>query len=232
MDKVAVILASAGIGNRFDVKILKPLFKWRDYPLFIHPLLTLINWKKEYFSKFIVITIPEGTDKKFKDAIVDAKINIENINIKIIAGGKTRQESIKLALDNITDDYEVVIIQDSARPIIIPEILSNMFSMISKFDGVVPVFHLDDSIAEISKYENKVNRYFKRENIVRVQTPKIFKLSSLKLAHKKASDKKRLFTDDGSMLLHYGFSLGFVCGDIKMMKITNKNDIKILEAIS
>ncbi|MFM8269401.1 MAG: 2-C-methyl-D-erythritol 4-phosphate cytidylyltransferase, partial [Pseudomonadota bacterium] len=65
--------------------------------------------------------------------------------------------------------------------------------------------------------------------LVRVQTPQLFKFEVLaKLLEKIASDSELTFTDDASMLEHFGEPVAVFPGDERNVKLTYEIDSQAL----
>lgn len=219
MKNLAIIM-SGGTGSRMGDKTPKQLLKigrknlleitieaFQEHPdidtIFIVSHLDLIKFTEKLIA-----------DKKF------SKVS------KIIEGGRTRQISSGkgvLASDSIHDK---ILIHDSARPFVSDKIISRVLFALDKFDAVTPVIDSSDTLVNINK-NGKIQKYLQRDEIKRVQTPQGFKRNIIVEAHKVGSkDSTEIFTDDSSMVIHYGLSdVGLVKGDPMNIKITYKSDI-------
>src|SRR6056300_1752966 len=105
MNSCFIILAG-GESKRFNSNTPKPYTNYKGKPLLLHS----IDKAKVFniFNKIVLVL-----NKKHKNFI--KKLNIKNI--KIIIGGKTREESAYNALKSIKgNNFKNVIIHDAARP--------------------------------------------------------------------------------------------------------------------
>lgn len=165
---------------------------------------------------------------EIKEFIIPANISIiEDLKqifagkkIKIIEGGKTRQESVYIALQEVTSDY--VIIHDGARPMITKEIISEVIEETEKFGAVSVMTKTTDTIKEVDE-TGKIVKTIDRSRLYNTQTPQAFKTSVIKEAHEKLRGKS--YTDDSSMLEELGGDVYIVNGSPQNIKITSKSDL-------
>lgn len=146
--------------------------------------------------------------------------------IRIIEGGKTRQQSVfngLLALQNC--DY--VLIHDGARPMITPEIIKNAIEAVQTQKALTVATKTIDTIKQVD--ENlKIIKTVDRSSLYNTQTPQAFEYNLIKTAHEKLAGQD--FTDDAGMLEHLGYDVYVLVGDYKNIKITTKNDIEVAKA--
>lgn len=161
-------------------------------------------------------------------SIIDelSEIFKEENKIRIIEGGKTRQQSVfngLLALQNC--DY--VLIHDGARPMITPEIIKNAIKMAQDKKALTVATKTIDTIKQVD--ENlKIIKTIDRSALYNTQTPQTFEYNLIKSAHEKLQGQD--FTDDAGMLEYLGYDVYILEGDYKNIKITTKNDIEIAKA--
>jgi len=101
-----LILLAAGDSKRFKSNIPKPFYKINNKTLIEHSLTAFQNINK--IKKTVIVY-----NKKHKKHL--NKLKLKNV-IKVI-GGKTRQESVFIALKKIKKKHcNKILIHDSARP--------------------------------------------------------------------------------------------------------------------
>lgn len=146
--------------------------------------------------------------------------------IKIIEGGKTRQQSVEnglLALKNC----DFVLIHDGARPMITPEIIKEAIVMVQDKKALTVATKTTDTIKQVD--ENlKIIKTLDRSFLYNTQTPQAFEYNLIKEAHEKLQGKN--FTDDAGMLEFLGYDVYVLEGDYKNIKITTQNDVDIATA--
>lgn len=150
----------------------------------------------------------------------------DNNKIRIIEGGKTRQQSVfngLFALQNC--DY--VLIHDGARPMITPEVIKIAIQTVQAQKALTVAAKTIDTIKQVD--ENlKIVKTLERAGLWNTQTPQAFEYNLIKSAHEKLAGEN--FTDDAGMLEHLGYDVYILEGDYKNIKITTKSDIEVAKA--
>lgn len=172
---------------------------------------------------------------EIEEIIISANISIietlEQIfkgieKIKIIKGGKTRQESVFNAL-NTCGNCDYVLIHDGARPMITPETIKKAIVMVQDKKALTVAAKTIDTIKKVD--ENlKIIKTIDRSSLFNTQTPQAFEFSLIKSAHEKLAGQN--FTDDAGMLESLGTDVYILEGDYKNIKITTQGDINIAKA--
>ncbi len=144
------------------------------------------------------------------------------------AGGELRQDSVRLALERVPDGVSHVLIHDSARPFFSPALVTRVITALtSGCEGVIPVIPVTDTIKVVT--EGVVTKTLDRSALAAVQTPQGFNLPLLRLAHSHALSRHLTATDDAFLLESDGCSVYTVLGEEKNVKITNPEDLSLLE---
>ena len=217
-NSLLVIIAAAGIGERFGKNLPKQYEKVNGNTIIemaVKPFIDSI-----YVTK-IIIAVADN-DQHIKDQ------NFYNLeNIEYVIGGSTRQESISNALDAASDQYEFVITHDAARPNIDEEVILKLYEDIIKSKSscsylYTPVYESIRGIDEQDKTLNKNKFYL-------VQTPQISNFNDLKKSIKKCLDEDIDSPDESSAIEHSNLKLSKVKGARSNIKVTEKEDLKILD---
>ena len=154
--------------------------------------------------------------------INDLKKMFNNPKIKIIEGGKTRQESVFNGL-NACVNCNYVLIHDGARPMISPEIIKNAIKMVKEKHALTVATKTIDTIKQVD--ENlKIVKTIDRSSLYNTQTPQVFEYNLIHEAHEKL--KGHNFSDDAGMLEFLGHNVYVLEGDYKNIKITTQNDFE------
>ena len=110
---VGAIIVAAGSSNRMN-GINKITAKLQNIPVVVR---TLMNFEVCNSIDFIVVVTRD-------DMILEIEGYVKEYGLKkvkdVVSGGNTRQESVERGLNKFTDDTEVVVIHDGARPFILP----------------------------------------------------------------------------------------------------------------
>jgi 2-C-methyl-D-erythritol 4-phosphate cytidylyltransferase len=219
MKYYAVILAS-GSGNRFNSDIPKQFYKIKNKTILEYSIEAFENNKNIDF--IIVVSNPNFMD--LTKEIID-KNNYKKV-IKLIEGGKTRQESSFNGVFAIEEDEAKVLIHDAVRPFISDEIINDCINSLKEYDAINVAIPCSDTIVEVDE-DNVVKKVLNRNSLRRCQTPQCFDLNIIKKAHMLArKDNFSSATDDCSLILKYNLSAIYIVnGSEKNVKITYKSDI-------
>jgi len=164
-----------------------------------------------------------------KDLKLIKLLNLKNV--KLLAGGKSRQQSTLNALKFLINNKgpSKVLIHDVARPNFSTKLLNSIIRNMKNFRSVVPKINIQDAIKQIidsSKEEYIVSK--KRDNLFLTQTPQAFNLKEIYDLHKKNADKYK--DDDISLYIDLN-RVKFIDGEKNNFKITDKSDLENLKKI-
>ena len=170
-----------------------------------------------------------------KIILVYNKIDIKHIKslslkkIKLIKGGKTRQESTFNALKYLYKKKGIsnVLIHDAARPNFSINLLRTIIKNMKKFKAVVPKIYIHDAVKQ--KIDSSFNEYIlskNRDELFLTQTPQAFNLREIYRLHKVGRDKYK--DDDISLYMDLN-KVKFIEGEKTNFKVTDKMDFEILK---
>lgn len=151
--------------------------------------------------------------------------------VRIVSGGKTRQESVRNGFSAISKGARFVAIHDGARCLITSEQIEKICSSAYKHDCATAATRAIDSV-KISNGKNQfIDSSADRNHVWLAQTPQVFKTEIYDLALKKAEVDRLVVTDDNSLVENLGCSVKLVeCGR-NNIKITTPDDIPLALAI-
>ena len=213
--RYSFILLAGGNSNRFKSNLPKPYHKIGGKTL-IELSLNKIKQFKE-FRKIVLVC-----NKKHLKFLK----KIETNNIKIIIGGKTRQQSTYNALIYLKKYKKIknVFIHDAARPNFSINLIKKILFESKKSAAVVPILKLQDALKK-----KKSNKYFsniKKDDFFLSQTPQCFDFKYILNSHK--NNKENYIDDDLSLTNNFN-KTKFINGEKRNFKITDKNDLVMLK---
>lgn len=222
MKNFAIILAS-GTGERFGEKIPKQFYKFRNKTLLEYSLDAFENNKN--IDEIILVTNPNFRD--LAEEIL-AKNSYKKIS-HVLNGGKTRVESSLIGTSQVPDGANVLI-HDAVRAFVTQKIIDDNIEALKNYEAVGTAIESVDTIIQIDE-NNVITSIPQRKFLKRVQTPQSFRAELIKKAHEMAlKDEDANFTDDCGLILRYNLApIHIVDGDEINLKITHKNDLKIVE---
>ena len=208
INKTAAIIAAAGAGNRLAANLPKALVKLVDKTLVEHAVAALSP-----VAELIIITAPAGYEDQFSNLLGD--------QVKVITGGVLRSDSIRIALRDIPENYEYVLVHDGARALATTDLAQSVVAQLVKGEqAVIPALDVIDTIKEIDS-NNYVRNTLNRSSLRAVQTPQGFSRSVLARAHQASEDA----TDDAALVEALGIAVKVIPGEFRALKITTKSDL-------
>ena len=244
--KIAVIIPAGGESTRFGTKD-KLAEDLGGRPLLLRTV--------EFFTKRddvtqIVVAGPQQSFADFKNRFETA---LSFHGVSIVEGGATRSVSVKNALVSISDEVEVVVVHDAARPAINNDLFDRILLANREFSAVAAALPLNgtvkraqenpttvvdedavvDSILGTSSQGTaegyKVVETVDRSGLWEIQTPQCFELSLLKLSY--AQDGIEGCTDDAQVVEKFGEPVYLVNGDSRNIKVTTPQDLQLIKSI-
>lgn len=211
MKRIALIVAG-GKGDRMKSDIPKQFIAINKLPILMHTI--------KQFSHLdeIVLVLPQDQFKFWEDLCKEYNFNEK---YSLVEGGKSRFHSVQKGLQSINKDG-IIAIHDGVRPLISKNLIDNLTTQVKEGFGVIPVIPISDSVRKI---ENGVLKNTQRSNLYKVQTPQCFLNANIQKAYKQKYSHN--FTDDASVFESNGGAIKTILGDIKNMKITTSEDLKM-----
>ena len=147
----------------------------------------------------------------------------------VVAGGSSRQESVSLGLNALSDKVRLAAIHDGARPLITWQVIDRVVRAANTYGAAAPAVPVKDTIKVV---EGRVVKSTPdRSTLFAVQTPQVFDFDLLRGALAKAKTENAQVTDDCSAVERMGMSVKIVEGDERNLKVTTPMDLKIAELL-
>lgn len=220
---VTAIIVAAGKGSRMNVGYNKQYIKIKEKEILTYTL-EIFERNKKVDN---IILVAHENEVDFCEKQIVEKYNILKV-IKVVSGGRTRQESVYKGLKECKDS-DLIIIHDGARPFLKSDYIDKCINVALEKQSAVLAVKVKDTIktGENGVFINTL----KRDNLYSVQTPQVFKYDLIIKAHKKAIENDLIATDDASLIEDLGHKVNIVEGDYFNIKVTTKEDIFLGESI-
>lgn len=147
----------------------------------------------------------------------------------VVAGGKTRQESVGLGLNALSKEVKLVAVHDGARPFAGWQLIDRVVRAANSYGAAAPAIPVKDTIKVVNG--GIVKETPDRAALRAVQTPQAFDFDLLRGALTKAKLDGVQVTDDCAAVERMGMSVKIVEGEETNIKITTPMDLKIAELI-
>ncbi len=175
----------------------------------------------------VVVAPPDGVAEV--RALLGSHGLPEAKDIKVVAGGESRQESVRLGLAALPDEVDVVLVHDAARPLVPVDLVEAVAAAVREgAPAVVPGLPLADTVKEIDPATDAVVGTPDRSLLRAVQTPQGFDRATLLKAHAAVTGA---VTDDASMVEQLGVPVSVVPGHEEAFKVTRPLDLVLAEAV-
>ena len=187
--RFSFILLAGGSSNRFKSNLPKPYHKIGGKTLLEISLGKIRQFKE--FKRIIIVC-----NKKHKKFL--KKIKLENV--KIINGGKNRQESTYNALSYLKKNKNIdrVLIHDAARPNFSLNLIKRILISSKNNEVIIPALNPQDALKE--KKNKNVFLSLKRNKFFLTQTPQCFNFKKIFDLHKRNKDTYK--DDDLSLIIN------------------------------
>ena len=217
-----VILPAAGQGKRMGAGKNKLLLELNGLPVLIH---TLRVFEQDEACSGIILAIHPQNEMEFQALLT--RYNVSKV-IRLIPGGKERQDSIYNALKSVETDG-IILVHDAARPFIQKEHIYRLTEMAAETGAAILGVPAKDTIKKVQ--DGVVVETVERSSLWAVQTPQAFRISLLTEAYKRAEKDHFLGTDDASLVERLNYPVSMVEGDYDNIKLTTPEDLYFAEAI-
>lgn len=208
----AGVIVAAGQGLRAGQPLPKQFALWRGQPVVRHAAETMAAAG----ISPIVVAIPAGADRIAATALLGVP------GVRLVTGGVTRQDSVRLALEALVADAPGrVLIHDAARPVLPRTVLERLGRALDTGDAAIPVLPVVDSLAHA--HGSEMGAPAPRESLRRVQTPQAFRYAAILAAH-RAWTGAATAGDDAQVAQAAGLAVTLVDGDEALHKLTFAGD--------
>ena len=275
--RVAAVVVAAGKGTRFGSRGAKALERLSGEPLFVRSARAMaesgvvdriaIVAPADRIEEFegILQSVPlglaadslggtAGPAKDVADGLGQAA-SIEGaagrIEVDVVGGGRTRQESVARGLDRVFEAYgpaassDCVLIHDAARPLVPGAVIRRVVDALAAgHPAVVPALPVADTIKRVERIADgeagadleRVVETHDRTLLRAMQTPQGFHLDAVLRAHRdfaeKGEEEASAAPDDAALVEAAGLPVVLVRGSERSMKITRPIDLAIAQLLA
>ncbi len=219
---VAAVIVGAGEGSRMGGSTRKQFTKIDGKPIFAF---TIEVFESAPQVDHIVAVVPRDLVDWMKKQVVEA-YRFKKIHA-VVGGGETRQESVLRGLEAVKPGTEFVIVHDAVRPLVNQTLIERVLDAASKTGAAITAVPARDTVKQVES--GQVVGTLDRRLLWLSQTPQCFRYSLLLDAHRRAASEKLEFTDDASLVEHYGTKVTVAVGSYANLKITSPEDLPLFE---
>jgi 2-C-methyl-D-erythritol 4-phosphate cytidylyltransferase len=224
MRTLAIVLAG-GAGKRMGSPTSKQFLLLDNRPILVHTL-QVFEECKPVDGVYLVVN--------HKDLPVIQEEVLEQYRfskiLKLVIGGRLRQDSVRNGIEAIDEPCDIVIIHDAARPFVSPSFIEKSIFLMEMYDAIIPALPVKDTIKVVSK-EGFVVKTLERDALWNIQTPQTFKYDLIAKAYREGMAKKLFGYDDSTFIEYMGKKVKVVEGSPYNIKITTPEDLTIARGI-
>jgi len=209
----AVIIPAAGSGSRFGGEIPKQFRALGGKPILQRVVERFLLHES---VGHIIVAVAE---------ILLAEVK-QTERVRFVAGGATRQQSVKNALAAIEDE-ELVAVHDAVRPFFSYETFESLLAVASEHGAAFPGLPVTDTIHIV--HDAAIIETPERSLLVAAQTPQCFRTALLRDVLSRAATDDN--TDEAGLAARLGYPVRLVPGDPMNFKITRPEDLEMAERI-
>lgn len=221
--KYALVMAG-GEGRRAGSEMPKQFVKLLGIPMLWW---SVMAFHDEDPDTEISIVMHPGFFDDYDIMLSELPREVRGIRVRLVAGGRTRGESVANGILALPDSHDTLIaVHDAARPLLSPELAARAWRCAAANGTAVPVCPVTDSLRELTTYGSEA---VDRSRFVSVQTPQVFRADILHSAYRLPERPE--FTDDASRVEANGVPVTLLEGDASNFKVTNPADFATAEAL-
>jgi len=222
--KVSAIIPAAGLGLRMGTDIPKQFLLLDGKPILHH---TLSVMEKCPLVDEIILVVAESGLAQAEESVRQKYPKV----VKVVLGGRERQDSVYNGLIHLKPDTGVVVVHDGVRPFVPLDLIRECIEAARDFGAAIAAIPLSDTIKKVNG-GGWVEQTVDRTDLWRVQTPQAFQYPLLKEAFEKARDDGYYGTDEGSLIEYLGREVKVIPGSEFNIKITRLEDLALGEKIA
>lgn len=219
--KTIAIIPAAGFGVRMNAKIPKQFLELDGKPILA---VTLEKFNRCSLVDGIIIVVP-ADDVEFCIKEIVEKFGIDKA-VKVTAGGKRRQDSVRAGIKAIEGRCDYVLVHDGVRPFIKIGTIEDTIGALKNERAVITAIPAKDTVKRVEG-EGYVAKTYERKLLWLVQTPQAFRYDDIYNAHMKAeAEKWDEVTDDAVLMEKLGIPVKVVLGSEENIKVTTPHDLE------
>lgn len=176
----------------------------------------------------IILAVPES-DREFclKDIVTPHRFTKVS---QIVTGGAERQDSVRHALQAVSQEIEFVLVHDAVRPFVTRDMIRLVVEAAAKHGAALVAIPMKDTVKHVGE-DGLVEQTIDRGRLWLAQTPQAFRRALFEEAHRRASGSGFRGTDDTQLVERMGHPVAIVEGSGENIKITRPEDFAVGEAI-
>ena len=222
MSQFAVILPAAGQSSRFrGFHRKKPFVELKGRPIWVRTAEHFLQ--RQDVSQTILVVAPEDLEW-FHETF---KANLAFMEITVVAGGKSRAESVLNGISAIAGPVDFIAVHDAARPLLTTRWIDQIFSAAKTYQAAIPGLKISSTVKRVGS-DAAISATVDREGLVQAQTPQVFAAGILRQAFAGCRNLAAA-TDEASLVEAISQAVHVIDGWPMNIKITTNEDFRLAE---
>jgi 2-C-methyl-D-erythritol 4-phosphate cytidylyltransferase/2-C-methyl-D-erythritol 2,4-cyclodiphosphate synthase len=219
--RIGTVLVAAGASRRVGDPTPKQFCLLGLEPMFVRALRPLL----EVSAEVIIVAAADRVSTAeglLREAGWPGGDRFEGTRVAVVEGGERRQDSVVRGLAALSEEVEVVLVHDAARPFVSRELVDRVVDAAVACGAAVPVAPVPDTVKRVEGRD--VVATLDRAVLGLSQTPQGFRRAVLDEAYRVLGDAA--VTDDAQAVEMVGRRVTVVEGDAGNVKVTTALDLE------
>lgn len=217
---VGVVIPAAGSGHRLGGP--RKQFRLLDgRPLLVQ---TASIFQNHSAISTIVIVVDEADQTHVRSVCRD--FGLDKVSA-VVAGGQTRQASIRCGLEALPENLGIVVTHDAVRPFITNAEISRLIEAVERTGAAAIAAPVSDTL--VRSESGNAGKTVSRKGLFRMLTPQGFRREILLRGHEMAGESDILYTDEATLVKASGHEVALIEGNPLNIKITTPSDWELTE---
>jgi len=175
-----------------------------------------------------IVVAPRGAMAEIQNALKG--MTWPGCELRVVAGGETRQDSVRSGLGTIESEVSLVCVHDAARPLVTQATIMRVLAAAAEHGAATAASRPSDSLRVVR--EDGTTQPVDRDKAWLVETPQAFGYDLFKRAHQHATAVRFAGTDDASLVEACGgATIAVVESDALNLKITRPEDLEVVSVL-
>ncbi len=225
---VAAILPAAGHGTRMGKAASaryggerKQFMRLGGVPILA---LTVRKFLAASGVREILVAVPDGSQDLVREMLAGLG---EAAKVRVLAGGRTRQESVGRCLDSVSDGIKIIAVHDAVRPFVPIALIEAAIEQTRTKQAVILGMPAEETVKQIRR--DVIRATLPRARIMLAQTPQVFAADLLRRAFEKARRDEFVGTDEASLVEHLNEDVYVMRGSERNIKITRPHHLALAQ---
>jgi 2-C-methyl-D-erythritol 4-phosphate cytidylyltransferase len=225
-NRIVAILPAAGFGTRMGADTPKQFLNLGGVPLVQFTLRRLAE--SPAITDFLIPT--RGEEIEALSTRLEGELN--GRPVRVLAGGNSRQESVAIALAEVSRDAELILVHDAVRPLVTREQIERVIAEARACGAAILGVPALDTVKEVKRASMPgdvalITATIPRERVVLAQTPQVFHATLLLEAFARARQEGITASDEAGLVERLGHDVHVVLGSERNLKITRPGDMEL-----